>query len=201
MIERIEINLLPAEYRIHSRNLKLSRAVVYPVLGLIALIFAAISVTIYMQNRAASLEDDIASLDREIQANKHIQAEINKLRRDKTEVEQKIRALERINVNREKWVRLMEIFSNSLPPYSWLISIKEESGASPTVRIEARTYSFHEVATYMSKLEQSEFITAVALMEIEQMSGAVQGRNVYKFTITCTINPDAKLEELPGEEN
>jgi len=201
MIERIEINLLPAEYRVHRSNLKVPRSIVYPVLGLILLIFGAVSVSIYMQNKTASLEEEIASIDREIQANKHIQAEINKLRKDKAEVEQKIQSLERISVNREKWVRLMEIFSGSLPPYSWLMSIREESGAN-VVRIDARTYSFHEVASYMSKLEQSEFVKSVALTEIEQMAGAAQGRNVYKFSISCTINPDAKLSvSPPGGEN
>ncbi|MCL2689321.1 MAG: PilN domain-containing protein [Chitinispirillia bacterium] len=203
MIDRIEINLLPAEYRVHRRNLKLPRSLVYPIVGLVLLIFGAASVSIYMQNRAAALEDEIASIEREIQANKHIQAEINKLRRDKLEVEQKIRALERINVNREKWVRLMEVFSGSLPSYSWLVAIREEAGAAgkpPVVRIDARTYSFHEVASYMSKLEQSEFVTSVELAEIEQMSGAVQGRNVFRFSISCTINPDAKLDKSPGEE-
>jgi Tfp pilus assembly protein PilN len=199
MIERIEINLLPAEYRVHRRNLKLSRSTVYPVLGLAVLIFCAASISIYMQNRVSSLEDEIASLDREIKANAHIQVEINKLRADKREVELKILALERISVNREKWVRLMEIFSGSLPPHSWLMSIREE--AETTVRIDARTYSFHEVASYMSRLEQSEFITAVELREIEQMTGAVQGRKVYRFSITCTINPDAKLNVSRGEEN
>ncbi|MDR2727994.1 MAG: PilN domain-containing protein [Chitinispirillales bacterium] len=200
MIERIEINLLPAEYRVHKRTLKISRSIVYPVLGLIILLFGAGSASIYMQNKAASLEDEIASLDREIQSNKHIQAEINKLRADKKEVELKIRALERINVNREKWVRLMEVFSGSLPPYSWLISIREDAVAGSKVQIDARTYSFHEVAVYMSKLEQSEFITAVELAEIERMTGAAQGRSVYRFSISCTVDPDAKLDVSRGEE-
>jgi len=207
MIERIEINLLPAEYRIHKRNLKLPRSIVYPVVGLVLLIFGAGSMSVYLQNKAASLEDDIASLDRDIQSNRHIQEEINKLRADKKEVELKILALERINVNREKWVRLMEVFSGSLPPYSWLMSIKEEVGeeegekTSSVVRVDARTYSFHEVASYMSKLEQSEFIASVELAEIEQMAGVAQGRDVYRFSISCTVNPDAKLDVSQGEEN
>lgn len=201
MIERIEINLLPAEYRVHKRTLKIPRSIVYPVLGLIILLFGAGSASVYMQNKADSLEDEIASIEREIQANKHIQAEINKLRADKKEVELKIRALERINVNREKWVRLMEVFSGSLPHYSWLISIREDVGSASKVSVEARTYSFHEVASYMSKLEQSEFITAVELTEIEQMAGAAKGRSVYRFSISCTVNPDAKLDVSRGEEN
>ena len=199
MIERIEINLLPAEYRIHKRNLKIPRSIVYPVAAVIVLALGAASVSVYMQSMASSLEDEIAALNREIQSNKHIQAEINKLRRDKNEIEEKIRALERINVNRELWVRLMEVLSNAMPPHSWLMSVREEAGPPPVLRIEARTYSFHEVAHYMSRLEASEFINKVELSDIEQTQA--HGRNVYRFSISCTINPDAKLDASQGGAN
>ncbi|MDR0307602.1 MAG: PilN domain-containing protein [Chitinispirillales bacterium] len=198
MMERIEINLLPAEYRIYKRNLKLPRSIVYPVVAVLILAFAAISVSFYTQNLASSIEDEIAAIERDIAANKNVQAEINKLRKEKKEVEEKILALERINVNRELWVRLMEVLSGGLPPHSWLMSIREEAGPPPVLSVEARTYSFHEVASYMSRLGESEFINKVELHDIERVQ--LNNRNIYRFSISCTVNPDAKLDISRGEE-
>lgn len=191
MIERIEINLLPAEYRIHKKKIKLSRATVYPVLALIVLSVGAALFSIYLQNRVDLYKGEIENLEKEIQRNRHIQAEINKLRQDKKIIDEKILALERINVNREKWVRLLEVMSNSLPTYSWLISVKEELGPPSVLRLEGRTYSFPEVAHYMTKLKNDDYISEVELSNIEQING--QGRRVYRFNISCTVNPDVKL--------
>ncbi len=198
MIERIEINLLPAEYRIHKRSLKLSRWTVYPALGLLLLAVGAIFFHIYMLNKVSTLTDEIASLDRQITANKPIQTEINQLRQEKSIIDEKIRALERINVNREKWVRLLEVFSSNLPSYSWLMSVKEEVGPTSILRVEARTYSFPEVAYYMTKLKENEFISEVELHEIEQISSE-DLRRVYRYSLSCTVNPDAKLDSIPQQ--
>ncbi|MFP4163148.1 MAG: PilN domain-containing protein [Chitinispirillaceae bacterium] len=197
MIEKIEINLLPAEYRVHKRKIKLSRAVVYPVLGLLVLGVSAALFSIYLQNKVDVYEGEIENLNREIKRNSHIQTEINKLRQDKNIIDEKILALERININREKWVRLLEVMSNSLPSYSWLISVKEELGPPSVLKMEGRTYSFPEVAHYMTKLKNNDYISDVELSDIEQVSG--QGRRVYRFTISCTVNPDVNLD-VPSQE-
>jgi len=191
MIERIEINLLPVEYRVRKRSLNLPRSIVYPVVALVALAAGAGFYTIYLTEKQARLTEEIAAIEKEIAANKHVQDEINKLRKEKQATDLKIRALERISVDREKWVRLLEVFSGSLPAYAWLVSIRDERGPPEKVQIEARTYSFPEVAHYMSKLEEAEYIKSVTLTGIEQVQG--HDRKVYKFNITCDINADAGL--------
>jgi Tfp pilus assembly protein PilN len=190
MIERIEINLLPAEYRVRKRSMNLPRSIVYPVMIFLVFACGAGLYTVYLRDKQARLEEEIAVIEKDIQANAHIQAEINKLREDRKVTEEKIKALQRINVNREKWVRLLEVLSGKLPAYTWLMSVKEESGGEQLV-IEARTYSFPEVAHYMTRLEENEYISAVILSGIEQIQG--QGRMLYRFSITCTLNKDAGL--------
>ncbi len=199
MIEKIEINLLPVEYRVRKRNFNLSRSIVYPALAIVVLGVGAFFYSIYLNDKHARLTEEIAAIEKEIAANKHVQDEINKLRKEKQITDEKIRALERISVDREKWVRLLEVFSGSLPPYSWLITIKDERGPPEKVRLEARTYSFPEVAHYMSKLEETEYIKSVTLAGIEQVQG--HDRKVYKFNITCDINADVGLRPvLEGDE-
>ncbi|MDR0331018.1 MAG: PilN domain-containing protein [Chitinispirillales bacterium] len=189
MVDRIEINLLPAEYRVRKRSLALPRSIVYPAIILFALAIGMALTTIYLNDKSAQLTEEIAAIEKEIAANKHIQAEINKLREEKQITDQKIRALERISVDREKWVRLLEILSGSRPERTWLVSVKEE-GAK--LVLEARTYAFADVAIYMNNLKEAEYIRDVGLVSVEQIQGP-QEMKVYKFNVHCALNSDMGL--------
>jgi Tfp pilus assembly protein PilN len=191
MIERIEINLLPAEYRVHKRGIRLERAVVYPVLVLLVFGFFLLSWTISLDNQIRQLHNDIANVDDMIRKNSFIKEQINKLKADRAVIQEKIRALERINVNREKWVRLMEILCQKLPDFTWIISVDEKDQNPPILVIEGRTLSFPEVANFMSQLSESYFIKAVDLTSIEETRDALKS---FRFNISCTINPDVRLE-------
>jgi Tfp pilus assembly protein PilN len=194
MIERIEINLLPAEYRVHRKSFRIKREVAYPFLGACIIGVGLSLFTFSLQNANRVAANEIKSLSQTIEQNRPIQNEINQLRSDKGAIIQKIRALELINVNREKWVRLMEEFSNRLPDYTWLVTIKEEARTPPVIHIEGRTYSFPEVANYMSNLKECSYIQSVDLSEIEQISPKDR---IFKFSISCAINADAYLSTEP----
>jgi Tfp pilus assembly protein PilN len=196
MIQKIEINLLPVEYRARKRGINLSRSIVYPALIFMVLAAGAGFYTIHLNDKQARLTEEIEAIEKEIEANRSVQAEINKLRQEKQVTEQKIRALERISVDREKWVRLLEILSGNLPAYSWLDRVTEDKGPPERLLVEARTYSFPEVAHYMSKLEEAGYIKSVELTGIVQID--FQGRNAYDFKIACEINVDAGLKPLAG---
>lgn len=196
MIERIEINLLPAEYRFHHRKLRLPREVIYPCLVVALLFVALIFWTLFQQNSISYYNSQITLLENQINQDRPIQNEINTLKEDRKTIQEKIKALERINVNREKWVKLMEELSGRLPPYTWLIAVKEENSTPPLLSIEARTFAFPDVANYMSNLKESTYISTVDLTNIEQIDSK---QNIYKFFITCTINPDVNLSDGQSE--
>ncbi len=190
MIERIEINLLPAEYRFHRRKIHLPREVIYPII-FSALLFGGLAFWhIIQQNSISYYKNQIVFLEQQINQNRPIQREINALRSDKISIQQKIRALERINVNREKWVRLMEELSSRLPQYTWLVSIKEDNSNIPMLSVEGRTYSFPDIPTYMSSLKECPYIKSIDLSNIEQIDPK---KKIFRFFITCMINPDVNL--------
>jgi Tfp pilus assembly protein PilN len=191
MIDRVEINLLPAEYRVHKRGIRISRAIVYPVLGLFVLGFFLLSWTIGLDSQIHQLKGDILNVDDMIRKNSYIKDQINKLHADKAVIQEKIVALKRINVNREKWVRLMEILCQRIPDFTWIVSIDEKDQNPPVLVIEGRTLSFPEVANFMSRLSESEFIRSVDLSSIEETKEVVK---LFRFSISCTINPDVRLE-------
>jgi Tfp pilus assembly protein PilN len=196
MIERIEINLLPAEYRFHKKRFRLEREMIYPLLGVITIGVILVFWTLFQQNSISYNNSQISFLSQQIEQNRPIQNEINKLRSEKMAIQEKIRALERISVNREKWVKLMEELSGRLPQYTWLLSVKEENTIPPVLSIEGRTYSFPEVANYMSNLKESKYINSVGLTDIEQVSSK---EKVYRFSITCSLNQDVNLAPIQNQ--
>jgi Tfp pilus assembly protein PilN len=191
MIDRVEINLLPAEYRVHKRGIRISRDVFYPVFILLLLAAFLISLTFGLNTEIQQRKNDIVAVDAMIKANSYIKEQIAKLKADRAVIQEKILALERINVNREKWVRLLEIMCQRLPDFTWIVSIVERTQNPPVLAVEGRTLSFPEVANFMSQLSGSNYIRSVDLASIEEIKEAVK---MFRFNISCTINPDAQLE-------
>lgn len=196
MVERIEINLLPAEYRVHRRQLAVNRRALYSVLVVVLLMLSLVVVTTAYDRQINELQSKISMVEGDIARNSHVQKEINTLRSEKTQIEGKIRALQRIDVNREKWVRLLEVFSRYLPEYSWLVSMQERPGEAegdaPILEMEGRTYSIPDVADYMAELKQSPYLAKVDLSNIEQVD---ERQQIFRFRINCEINPDAGLND------
>lgn len=192
MIERIEINLLPVEYRVHHKKIEIKREIAYPLIGVGIVALGLSLFTVGINNSVWILRNQIKIVQGSIEQNRPIQNEINQLRTDNQSIQGKIKALELINVNREKWVKLMEEFSERLPEFTWLVSIKEEVNESPVIHLEGRTYSFPEVANYMSNLKECESILSVDLSQIEQIDDK---NKLYRFAISCSLNPDAYLRQ------
>lgn len=196
MVEKIEVNLLPAEYRVHTVKIKFHKEVVIPSIIAAVVILILAVYTAVLNTQISSYNKKIAQVEADIKKNQHILDEINSLKKQKATVITKIRALERIDVNREKWIRLMEVFSQQLPQGSWIDELKEKKDVATkvdTISLSGRTYSFSEVAQYMMRLKRSEFINEVDLENIEQLSSKSR---IYKFIIKCYLNPDAKLGKL-----
>ena len=192
MIERVEINLLPAEYRVHKQGIRLSRDIFYPVLGLLIIFALVAGYTFGLNAQIVQRKNDIANVESMIKANNYIKEQITKLKADRAVIQEKIMALERINVNREKWVRLMEIMCQRLPDFTWLVSIDERDQTPPVLGLDGRTLSFPEVANFMSRLSESNYIRGVDLSGIQEVAGAVK---MFQFNLSCTINPDAQLKD------
>jgi len=80
MIERIEINLLPAEYRYHKKTIKLQREIVYPALGVLLVTFVLALYTFNMDSQITQLKDDIVRTEDSFKNNKPIKDEITRLK-------------------------------------------------------------------------------------------------------------------------
>lgn len=197
MRDFIEVNLLPAEYRVHKAQVRLEGWYVWPavVVGAAAVVMAGFQVTV--TSNITIKRNEVAQLEHQIKQLEPIEQEIKKLEAEKKIIVGKIMALERISVNRAKWVRLLEVVCQHLPEYTWLVSLTENAGASPRLTLQGKTRRFPEVATYMADLRQSVFVTAVELTKIEQVDAEA---NIYAFEIVATIDPNAGLTTVDESE-
>ncbi len=210
-MKRIEINLLPVEYRVRPKTIRLDREIVWPLV--VALIIMTIMgiITANLNGEIEAFEARIESVERDIEKNRVVAKEIKDLEKSRETVISKIRALEQIDVSREKWVRIPEILSRELPERTWLVGMSENG---KRLQVNGQTMSFPEVAGYMARLSATELINEVELLMIEQTatSGKVppskSGRNprlsnqaalrkraspdkgTFDFVLLCTLNQD-----------
>lgn len=184
MIERIEVNLLPYEYRDQSKKIVIPKGSF-----IIAVAVSLVVVTIFIMTANINSRIDILTRENrekkaEIDKYRPLLKEINTLKKRKSEVTIKIGALEKISIDREKWVRLQETFVKQLPQTTWIDKITERKGKARELEIVGRTYSFSEAAVYMGRLRETKAVTKVDLLDITMVSTLDR---VYKFTIICHV--------------
>jgi Tfp pilus assembly protein PilN len=62
--------------------------------------------------------------------------------------------------------------------------------------IEGRTFSFPEVANYMTRLSESNYIKTVDLSGIEQKDAL----KTFSFIISCKVNPEVEMDNASSQE-
>lgn len=182
MLERIEINLLPADYRIKSNVLKIRREIIYPLLIDFILVTVMMLFMIKLKADATNYKNMIATVEASIKDNEHVRKEIQSMREKKERVRNKIAVLEKITVNREKWVRLLETFSGALPDKCWLTSVTQLPNDAAVIEVKGHSLSFPGIAHYMTKLENSGYISQVDLKSIENRGNET---GLFLFILMC----------------
>ncbi|MBD3420345.1 MAG: hypothetical protein GF398_09540 [Chitinivibrionales bacterium] len=193
MVERIEINLLPAEYRVHKKGVTLQREIIWPAFGVLVIFAILAFVTFSLDSEVSLTENKIAEAEQAITKNKHIEKEIEQLQKQQTNIREKIRALQRISVNKEKWIRLFEVMCGKMPKYSWLTSVSERGASNPPIlQMQGMSLLFSDVGVYMANLAESEYIKDVDLSKIENSNNE---DSEYSFSITARLDPDAGIQK------
>jgi Tfp pilus assembly protein PilN len=166
MVEKIEINLIPAEYVVREKKFSINLSIFIPVIISLGLICLAL-IWLNMLNMQAEKEKiNIANLDREIEVNKTIQQEIKVLEQKQNEMQVKVTGLKSINVNRAKWVDAFELYADIIPENTWLTAIEEDS-TTGIIKVSGMTEADAEVGQFMNRLFDSPSIVGVNLVEMK----------------------------------
>ncbi len=181
----IEINLLPAEYRVVKKQIAVPLGIAYALIGLTVIGAIILILTLNLKTRMVGTDRSIQDLQSKIDENKNVDDQINQLTQTAEEINRKNAALRSIKVNQELWVRLLEDFNKSVPEYTWFTALREDKTTPGKVVIKGRTFSFPQVATLMARLAESKFIQNVDLRSIEQAN--INERLLYDFELMISL--------------
>ncbi len=164
MVEKIEINLIPHEYRVRTRRFTIKKDILIPIVISGVLIGAMGMWNTILTGRINSVHEDTGRIENEIKAFAPVKREIEKLGQEQRTMETKIAGLKQINIVRDKWVRLFELYCKVIPANSWLTQITE-NGA--TINIKGETNAFGEVGQLMVQLSSDSSVSSVKLLEVK----------------------------------
>jgi len=189
---RLEINLLPAEYRSTKADLSWlsDRRIVWPSMLLLIAIAAIFLLFSHITETVSDLEQNLNQVRSEVEKERPLLAKIRQLDDKLAVIAQKNKALKSIQVSKKRWVILFENISSVMPPNMWLNALSQLSPNEMELRGVTRDFS--EVAEYMVRLEQQVSISAVNLITITTTK--IDGEDTYNFTIKANINQDLGLE-------
>jgi len=189
---RLQINLLPAEYRSSRTDLSWlsDRRVVWPSMLLLVAIASIFLLFSHISETTSDLETTLTRIRSDVEKERPLLAKIKQLDEKLAVIAQKNKALKSIQVSKKRWVILFENISSVLPANMWLVNLAQLD--TDNIELRGVTRDFSEVAEYMVRLEQQVSITAVSLVTITTTK--IENEDTYNFTIKAQINPDLGLE-------
>lgn len=188
---RIEINLLPVQYRKTKKDFSwvTDRRVVWPTIAMIVFVVGFLLAYAYTLEVISESKAQLESVKADVERERPLLTKISDLEKTQAVVQTKIRALKSIQVSKKRWVVLFENVSSVLPPNMWITSLNQVGEFNLEMR--GTTFDFSEVAEYMVKLEKQSSIENVSLVTIS--TAKVDGDEAYNFTIKITMKRN--LEE------
>ena len=202
----IEVNLLPIEFRVVRKDYSFltDRRAVWSTLALVVAIVLGWLHFMALVATATAKEANIAELRTEIAKYDTVKTQIQQFQELKTQQEAKNQSLRSISVSKKRWVRILEDINASLPPHTWIVSMKEDPASPDKIILVARTYVFQEVAGFMLQIERRPFFEAPTLEGIEQVKAEANATApAFAFTLHCglssSIHSDGAAVPSQGE--
>src|SRR3972149_7935751 len=175
----IRINLLPYRERIEKENLK--RQINIIAGSFIIFLLALIYIQIALSSSIGTLEKKIKESDEKLAVLKKKLIDIEVLKQDMKEVEQKLSVIKGLEENRLFPVRMLGELAMLTPTKDmWLEKL---SGTGPELRIEGVARNNIIVAPFMKSLEFSSIVSSVSLISTKQMEGS--GFKVQRVYFLC----------------
>jgi Tfp pilus assembly protein PilN len=197
----IKINLLPKEYQKKRFSVSLEKNALYLVGGGLAILILLAAYTLFFQVMPSKSLDSKIELARQEAANydKEI-ALVNKLNAQKDLILTRMRTIERLDRDREVWIKFVSDLGSRITDYLWLTKFGAASAAQPApgeaaapskTVIEGRSFSLNSLATFLVRLKRSPYLSNLDLVQVtleEETAGeANQLYEAYYFVIHCDL--------------
>ncbi|MGM0462390.1 MAG: PilN domain-containing protein [Fibrobacterota bacterium] len=124
MVEKIEINLIPNEYRVYRRKLKLPKDMLISIFISLGLILIPLMIWAWQVNARNNLESQIAEVSRRIEDEREVEQKIESLKEKREEALAMLNGLSSIPLDHGEWITLLELYCREIPPNTWLTDIE-----------------------------------------------------------------------------
>lgn len=187
----IRINLLPPEDRKKTRRVKLPRfsgggpKTVWMIAAFVVYAGMVVAIASLQAKQVKDLETKVSQATEESQKLAPQLERIRKLTKEREDVNRRLSIIASLDRERYFRVRLINEISETLPPNSWLTSVKETGGTQIT--IDGVTFSNYLVADLMTGLDKSKHFKDVALSIAQE--GHIMDHKVIQFTLSSTVTP------------
>jgi type IV pilus assembly protein PilN len=177
----IQINLLPVREWRKKEAVRQQISVFILFLIFLAVAFLAVGLTI--QGKVAAQRQELASLEEKKAKFAYVNKEIERVNKKREQVEDKFKAIEKLQEGRTTTVKILDEIVSSIPiDRLWLnkLSLKENN-----VQLDGVALDNHTVALFMRRLETSPMCRSVNLINTKQKS--IQGHALMEFGLQVNI--------------
>lgn len=177
----IRINLLPV--RAARKKEEVQRQLLLFSVFLIAVI--AIGVIVYQANRASlsTVQASNQQLEAEIADLKKIIGEVDEYKKQQALLEKKLEVIRQLKANKTGPVHMLDELAIRIPEKLWLESVEEASGK---VTLRGVSINNEVIATFMNKLEDSDYFADVFLVSIQAREEG--DLKLKEFTVTSQMS-------------
>ncbi|MHB8090144.1 MAG: PilN domain-containing protein [Syntrophales bacterium] len=178
----IKINLIP--YREKEKKDNLQRQIVIISGAVIIFLLIIIAVHLYLSADLKKLESKEAAAEARLLILDKKVGDVEKFKKKKHDLEQKLAVINTLEANRSFPVRLLDGLNLLVPSKElWLEKVTQKG---QEVRIEGMARDNGTVARFMKSLEKTVFISRVDLVVAREKE--VAGVKLQQFVITCVVN-------------
>jgi len=160
----IRINLLP--FRAARKKENVRRQVSYFLLSVILVVVACAWYDIHLRQKVNARKAQVASMEAELKKYNEINREIAEIKKKLEIVKTKNRIVERISLDREKAVRMLDDLTRVIIPQQMMFSSLNESNNA--IQVSGTALDNQIVAGFMRRLEAHPRFTNVVLVNTRQ---------------------------------
>lgn len=145
--------------------------------------------------KVSSLQTEIVQLTAEKNSYSKTLKEIEKLKKDRIEVERKTGIIAKLKTDSSLTVRIVDEVANRIDNQRMWLTLLHQQGSS--LRLSGIALDNQTVAQFMDSLKESPFVNSVTLTNSSLK--IISGKNLKSFKLTCSVAQPAPAEPENSE--
>ncbi|MBN96044.1 MAG: hypothetical protein CL928_18545 [Deltaproteobacteria bacterium] len=189
----IRINLLPV--RAARKKEAVQRHLLLFIAGLAAILLVGIVGYQSKKGDLDILQARNARLQREIDDLKKIIGEVDEYKVQQEQLEQKLKVIRELKAKKTGPVHMLDELALRIPEKLWLTYLEQ---VEKKISLEGVSINNEVIATFMSRLEESDYFEEVYLVAITAIER--EDLHLKEFTVTAKLIPTGR-SDLEGDVN